>query len=155
MEVLRDLLSYINPFNENFFVYKLIDLLSELLKSLFVPSEDKINEIKDTITSKFNFIDSIKEGINAIQNMLNNIGETPSLESTEISSKYYNGKLTIVDMSWYKPFKPYGDLVITGFSYIMFIWRMYVHLPDTINGIGGNISGLSNSYQKQEGGKEK
>ena len=34
-----DLISYINPVSENFFVYKLIDLLMELLKSLFIPEE--------------------------------------------------------------------------------------------------------------------
>lgn len=35
-----DILSYINPFSENFFGKKLIDLLIEGLKSLFVPSDD-------------------------------------------------------------------------------------------------------------------
>lgn len=37
---INDVISYINPFSENFFVYKLIDLLVDALKSLFVPDED-------------------------------------------------------------------------------------------------------------------
>lgn len=37
---LLDILSYINPFSENFFVYKLIELLLDMLKSLFIPSDD-------------------------------------------------------------------------------------------------------------------
>lgn len=40
---LKEVLSYINPFSENFFVYKLIDLLIDALKSLFVPSSDFFN----------------------------------------------------------------------------------------------------------------
>lgn len=40
---LKEVLSYINPFSENFFVYKLIDLLVDALKSLFVPSSDFFN----------------------------------------------------------------------------------------------------------------
>lgn len=36
---LKEVLSYINPFSENFFVYKLIDLLIDALKSLFIPEE--------------------------------------------------------------------------------------------------------------------
>ena len=39
-ETIKEVLSYINPFSENFFVYKLIDLLIEAIKSLFIPSDD-------------------------------------------------------------------------------------------------------------------
>lgn len=38
-ETLKQLLSYINPLSENFFAYKLIDLLIDGLKSLFLPDE--------------------------------------------------------------------------------------------------------------------
>lgn len=34
-----DILSYLNPFSENFFAYKLVDLIIDGLKSLFVPEE--------------------------------------------------------------------------------------------------------------------
>lgn len=40
---LKDVLSYINPFSENFFVYKLIDLLIDALKSLFIPDDTFLN----------------------------------------------------------------------------------------------------------------
>lgn len=39
-DTIKKVLSYINPFSENFFVYKLIDLLIEAIKSLFIPSDD-------------------------------------------------------------------------------------------------------------------
>lgn len=42
-DTLKDVLSYINPFSENFFVYKLIELLIDGLKALFIPSEDFFN----------------------------------------------------------------------------------------------------------------
>lgn len=38
-----ELLSYINPLSENFFAYKLIDLLLNALKSLFIPSDNFFN----------------------------------------------------------------------------------------------------------------
>lgn len=38
-ERIGELLSYINPFSENFFAYKIIELLVDALKGLFVPSE--------------------------------------------------------------------------------------------------------------------
>lgn len=39
-ETIKDILSYINPFSENFFVYKLIELLVDAIKSLFIPSDN-------------------------------------------------------------------------------------------------------------------
>lgn len=38
-----DILNLLNPFSENFFAYKLIELLLEALKSLFIPSDDFFN----------------------------------------------------------------------------------------------------------------
>lgn len=144
-DFLGSILSYINPFSENFFAYKLLELLGELLKNLFIPSEERLSAISNTVTSKFAFIDSIKEGVNAVQNMFNNLGNSPKLESSNIESKYFNGKLTIIDMSWYAPFKPFGDLVITGFSYVFFIWRLFVTLPNTINAVGGGVGFIDRS----------
>lgn len=55
-----DLISYINPTSENFFVYKLIELLVNALKSLFIPEDlSFLNTFKDTISNKLGFIASI------------------------------------------------------------------------------------------------
>lgn len=55
-----DLISYINPASENFFVYKLIELLGNLLKDLFVPSQSYLNnwynDFKDWIELKLGFL---------------------------------------------------------------------------------------------------
>lgn len=39
-----DILSFINPFSENFFAYKLLDLLYEGLKALFIPDDNFFSE---------------------------------------------------------------------------------------------------------------
>lgn len=39
-ERIGDILSYINPFSENFFAYKLVELIVDGLKSLFIPADD-------------------------------------------------------------------------------------------------------------------
>lgn len=56
---LKDLLSYINPFSENFFVIKLIELLINALKSLFIPSSDFFNnwvsDLNDYFSNRFRF----------------------------------------------------------------------------------------------------
>lgn len=52
-EKIGEMLSYINPFSENFFVYKLLELLGEMLKSLFVPSEDFMSKWFTDISDYF------------------------------------------------------------------------------------------------------
>lgn len=52
-EKIVDILSYINPFSENFFVYKLIELLIEMLKSLFIPSNEFFNTFFTDLNSWF------------------------------------------------------------------------------------------------------
>ena len=55
-----DILSYINPFSENFFAYKLVELIINGLKSLFIPANfDFLESFKDTMSEKLGFIASI------------------------------------------------------------------------------------------------
>lgn len=59
-ETLKEVLSYINPFSENFFVYKLIELLIDAIKSLFLPSEDFITnwvtDMNDWLNDRLGFL---------------------------------------------------------------------------------------------------
>lgn len=59
-ERIGEMLSYINPFSENFFVYKLIELLVDAIKSLFIPSDDffgnYFTELKDWFSERLGFL---------------------------------------------------------------------------------------------------
>lgn len=135
-----DILSYINPFSDNFFGYKLIDLLKSALEFLFVPSEERITAITNTVSSKFDFIDTIKYSIESLKNIINNLGNAPKLEITIGVTKYSSEQtVKVLDFSWYAPFKTYGDLIITGFVYAFFLWRIFINLPNIIHGLGGAV----------------
>ncbi len=140
---LGNLLSYINPFNENFLGYKIIDLLSQALTNLFVPQGASVLSLQDTVNDRFAFVDSIKLAIDDINDMLNNVENGTSEFTLDIESDVYSGDVVLFDLSWYAPFKSYGDLVFTGFAYVLFIWRLYKNIPNIINGFGfiGNIGG--------------
>lgn len=137
---LTNIVSYINPLSENFFGYKIIDLLSDLFEYLFIPSQERITAITNTVSSKFAFVDSIKYSINSIKDIINNVGNAPKLTLNLGATKYTQaGNYTIIDLSWYAPYKTYGDLVLTGFIYLFFIWCLFVHLPNIIHGTAGDI----------------
>lgn len=135
-----DILSYINPFSDNFFGKKIIELLKDALQWLFIPSEERITAITNTVSSKFDFVDTIKYSIESLQNIINNVGNAPKLEISIGSTKYTSEQtVKVIDFSWYAPFKTYGDLIITGFVYIFFLWRIFINLPNIIHGLGGVV----------------
>ena len=59
-ERLGELLNFLNPFSKDFFVYKLIELLGDLIKSLFVPSDDFLSnwftEVSDYFEDAFGIL---------------------------------------------------------------------------------------------------
>lgn len=142
LSFLTDMLSYINPFSENFFAYKLIELLKEALQFLFVPSEDSINNLVDTVKEKFRFVDTIKNTITTIQDMFEGTESLPVIKITLPENKWFNGQVVVMDLSWYAPYKTYGDTIISAFIYIFFIWRIYISLASIISGTGGAINDL-------------
>lgn len=148
------MLSYLNPFDENFFGKKLVELFSDLLNFLFVPSEERINAITNTVSCKFDFVDSIKYSINSMKDLINNVGNAPKITLNLGATKYTESQnIVVLDLSWYAPFKTYGDLVFTGFIYIFFIWRLFVHLPNIIHGTGGDVKeGLQIYNNFKDGG---
>ena len=122
---LGNILSYINPFSENFLGYKIIDLLSQALTNLFVPQGASVLGLQDTVNSRFAFVDSIKLAIEDINDMLINVENGSSEFTLDIESDVYSGEVVLFDLSWYAPFKVYGDLVFTGFAYVFFIWERF------------------------------
>lgn len=59
-----------------------------------------------------------------------------------VSSKWYSGQITIVDLSWYAPYKDLGDNIICIFAYLSFLWNIFIKLPDIIQGAGaGSYAG--------------
>ena len=47
-----------------------------------------------------------------------------------------NDQIPILDMSFYEPYKPYGDLILSGILWTFFLWRLWVRAPDIISGAG-------------------
>lgn len=136
-EFFKTLISYINPTSDDFLGKKLIEMFQDLFQFIFVPSQERIDAITNTVKAKFEFVDSVKTAINSVKDILNNLGNAPKITLNLKATKYTEAQNAVVfDLSWYAPYKAYGDLVITGFIYLMFIWRLFVSLPNIINGVG-------------------
>ena len=72
--------------------------------------------------------------------------------SMNVNSKWYSGEVTIVDLSWYAPYKELGDNIICIFAYLAFLWNIFIRLPDIIQGAGassyaGDMAGDIRAYK--------
>ncbi len=143
IEFLGNIISYLNPFHENFFGRKLVELFGDLLTKLFVPNEQKIFDLQNVFTEKLAFVESIKTAVNSMKNMFENLTSLPKFTMNIDCPPYYSGELTIIDLAWYAPYKPYGDLVITGFAYFFFIWRLWCSVPNILHGSGKAVDIIS------------
>lgn len=128
------------------------DLINGLI-NLFVPEEDFFSEKFAEFKSHFAFIDTFTGFVSQFQNITRkNEAPSISIDFSKAESQYnYGGKASAINLSWYSRYKPIGDIVITAFVYVFFIWRFYCRLPEIIRGSGVIVDYSSRSSKE---GKE-
>ena len=119
-------------------------LLNDYINSQNPNYNGSSNQGSDTISGGFNnvynnfgFAEDVKKNVNGMVDVITNTEEAPKFQ-LNVNSKYYKGTLTIVDLSWYAPYKEMGDNVICIFAYLGFLWRIFIRLPDIIRGAGAS-----------------
>lgn len=119
---------------------KIVELLGDLLKSLFVPSEERITGLQNAVMSKFEFVESIKTAVNSFIDIINNLGNAPVLNLKLGATKYTDEmEVAVIDLNWYKPYKQYGDVVLTGIIYAFYLFRIFCNLPGIISGTSSGL----------------
>lgn len=135
-ERIGDILSYINPLSENFFAYKLIDLLIDALKSLFVPEEgffnNWISDINDYFSSRFGMvyssIDFVVDFLTRLADISSNLNtdytihipEFKLFDTTLIPEYSYN----LADLLENETFKNIHTIYLSIIDVIMFLWLL-------------------------------
>lgn len=134
---LGQVIDWLNPLSENFFVYKLIELLGNLFSKLFIPSEGAFEGFEEVFKEKVGFIGVLSQYIEKLKTNLDGKGakDLPKL-IVNVDCSYYTGSVTFFDCSWIEPYKKYTDLIICGFAYLGFMWRLYKRIPSIISGTG-------------------
>lgn len=115
-----------------------------MLEEVFIPNEEKMEEIVTKVREKFEFIEGIKTSITDLEDILSGLEPAPSLSINIGETKYTNARtVKIIDLSWYAPFKGIGDAVLTGFIYISFLWSLFIHAPGFFSGASGAVDTIT------------
>ena len=126
---------------------KIADIPSAILnglKDLFIPSDDYFETWFEKIKSNFNLLFDVVDIFDEIFDQIRIASDDPDMSaitvnfSSEDSIKYNygNAQVALLDLSWYKRYKPYGDAVITCFVYLFFFFRFKAELPNILHGAG-------------------
>lgn len=110
----------------------LIEKFGELLKSLFVPDENYFSGKIESIRSQVKLIDDL---FDAVETYKSSIGNTNGAPTITADFGKYGGEMKVLDLSFYAPYKNYGDLIVNAFLWGCFIWRCFMHLHTTIRGV--------------------
>lgn len=117
----------------------IIDLLADLLKALFVPDTVALEAELTGFTGKFPWVSDLFDWANYLTNCMNT-SEPPKIyihfEDSQTAKYRPLGTLVIFDASWYAPYKPYGDAVLSAFLWALFLWRLFKNIPSIIQGSG-------------------
>lgn len=115
------------------------------LTDLFVPEQSYFETAFDSIAEKLPFVGVI---VAFFQNLWESLVSLNTNECPEpfVVDVVYSGQvlsLTIFDLSWYEPYKPYGDLILSGFIIFTFVTNIFFNLNNIIRGTNSDIKDMS------------
>ena len=145
------LLTILKPLVEAF--RPLFEWLLEGLKALFIPQKNYIKMKVDALCNKFGFAKSIiMSGIN-IKNAIAGLSGGPpqiwvDLGAARNNPYNWGGRVLFLDLSWYGEYKGRVDVILGGFFWACFMWKIFKRLPGLISGASGDVTFVSTHVEK-------
>lgn len=122
------------------------------IREIFVPSEDFITEKVEALQAEFTFADSIITTGKYIGYSFQGMGTEPPVIYVNLADNRtgldMGGEVAFLDLRWYEEYKPTVDMILSAFLWLMFAWRVFVHLPGILRGLPG-FTGESVSESKE------
>lgn len=127
---------------------KIIELLGDLLKFLFIPQDGWFDSKVDSLKARFNIIESVHQTVQVFINFFSNndFGEPPTITVNFSSSQGldYGVSGKAIDFSWYEPFKPTVDILVSSILWVVFSWNTFKDLPSIIGGVSSVATSTAN-----------
>ena len=117
----------------------ILDFLRNIYNALIGGGDDTSNAtngitgVVGSVQDKFAFKDNIVNNANEIKDYIVNTQSTHKYY-LNINHKYLSGRVCVIDLSWYEPYKATVDAFICAFAYLAFIWKMFCSIPSLISG---------------------
>lgn len=106
----------------------LVDAITDVLKFLFVPSDNLGVDLKDKIMAKFPFIAQITDVVTSFLD----IGGAE--EQPDYSITYYGATVKIIDFSLVEDYLPVVHMIIVAIAWATFVIKFYKRIPSIVGG---------------------
>lgn len=126
VSTLGEIINYINPWHENFF-----------LRVAFIPSEgyleSYVNEIREIFDDKFTFISEIRDFLGSLFGaVINTDPKPPEFTINLPGGKWGQGSIKIIDFSLFAPYREFILNFIRVLLWIPFLLKLYRRLPSLV-----------------------
>lgn len=129
---------------------KIAKAFEELLKKLWIPSEGFCKNELSLFERKFGFITDIYRFVDSVVTAVTKSGKEPPSFTVHLGNapSVFGLENVTIDFSWYQPYKPYGDAVLSAIFIICYAWNSFMHLPSMLSGANTAVS-VSSSVNKE------
>ncbi len=118
--------------------------IAEAFAAVLFPSEDFLTAKVEAIRAKFSFVDGFLGFFDAFSDAVTSSAEEVPVIWIDLGAAeggwYWGGKVKVLDLTWYRRYKPTGDALMSGALWAMFLWRTARKLPGIISGASGGFS---------------
>lgn len=123
-EFLTVIVDYLNPFSDNFLGKKIVEAIGDLLKVLFIPSEDYFSNVQETLLSDLKTKIPYQDYIDMFS-LIVDVGTDGEMEDISINN-YKVGTLNInlpnfIDFSYITQYRNTWYAWVRGFVFIFLI----------------------------------
>lgn len=151
------IIDYLNPLSENFFVYKLIELLGDLLKWLFIPKDDYFSNIKETLLSDLQTKLPYQDYLNMFSTILD-ISDDGQMSDIKINN-YKVGNLNInmpkfIDFSVITQYRVTWYGWVRGFIFIFLIIYHVNQISKFLRGFNITDGSIIKAGESMKGGQK-
>lgn len=141
-------------------IMSIVDGIKNVLVEVFIPSDDFLDNKINSLRERFSFADSIIGTANILFDFFKTqtFNTPPKLDINlkTANSKYdYGSSALALDMSWYTPYKPSVDIILSGFLWVVFIWNTFKDLAGIISGVGSTAVSTDIAMNRAENGGSK
>ena len=110
---------------------------------MFVPSAGFVDAKVAILAQSFPFVNSIILSGKALGSAFTGFYTEPPIIWAELhnatTSYSWGDRAIILDLRWYAQYKPTVDILISGFLWALFVWKIFQKLPGIINGLPGDF----------------
>lgn len=119
------------------------------VSSALIPSEGYMSNKLDELCNEFSFAASIADTGKDLKGFLTGLGSVPPVIKVNLGAATggydYGGEVVLIDFSFYEPYKPQMDAILSAFLWLWFCWRVLLSLPGIVSGMQGSYGSYSDS----------